>query len=175
MVVIYIILTKPSLSAKTRTRRINCQIREHNFSFLFSSFKVMNRNMLIYKWKKFLPEDKKPGFVRRTVFSLHSNLNFQSNVIERLYMSIRLFYLEVFAQLFRETNIPGSTASRKTILRRIIDRSITIIAVISSITPKDFPLHETESTQRILCTPESMTANPNSFRGMKKLLVITVS
>ena len=96
-------------------------------------------------------------------------------MLSKGYMSIRLFYLEVFAQLFRETNIPGSTASRKTILRRIIDRSITIIAVISSITPKDFPLHEAESTQRILCTPESMTANPNSFRGMKKLLVITVS
>lgn len=96
-------------------------------------------------------------------------------MLSKGYMSIRLFYLEVFAQLFRETNIPGSTASRKTILRRIIDRPITIIAVISSITPKDFPLHETESTQRILCTPESMTANPNSFRGMKKLLVITVS
>ena len=69
-------------------------------------------------------------------------------MLSKGYMSIRLFYLEVFAQLFRETNIPGSTASRKTILRRIIDRSITIIAVISSITPKDFPLLETESTQR---------------------------
>ena len=31
------------------------------------------------------------------------------------------------------------------------------------------------SASLILCTPESMTANPNSFRGMKKLLVITVS
>lgn len=68
-------------------------------------------------------------------------------MLSKGYMSIRLFYLEVFAQLFREINIPGSTASRKTILRRIIDRSITIIAVISSITPKDFPLHETENTQ----------------------------
>ena len=71
-------------------------------------------------------------------------------MLSKGYMSIRLFYLEVFAQLFRETNIPGSTASRKTILIRcMIDRSITIIAVISSITPKDFPLHETESTQRV--------------------------
>ena len=70
-------------------------------------------------------------------------------MLSKGYMSIRLFYLEVFAQLFRETNIPGSTASRKTILRRIIDRSVIIIAVISSITPKDFPLHETESTQRV--------------------------
>ena len=70
-------------------------------------------------------------------------------MLSKGYMSIRLFYLEVFAQLFRETNIPGSTASRKTILIRcMIDRSITIIAV-SSITPKDFPLHETESTQRV--------------------------
>lgn len=66
-------------------------------------------------------------------------------MLSKGYMSIRLFYLEVFAQLFRETNIPGS-ASRKTILRCIIDRSTNIIAVISSITPKDFPLHETEST-----------------------------
>ena len=33
-------------------------------------------------------------------------------MLSKDYMSIRLFYLEVFAQLFRETNIPGSTASR---------------------------------------------------------------
>ena len=36
--------------------------------------------------KEILAGDKKSGFVRRTAFSLHSNLNFQNNVIDRLHV-----------------------------------------------------------------------------------------
>lgn len=107
--------TKFNSYFKTRTRSINSdRLENHNFFFssiYFLSYESKHAHLRSFKNKgNPCRRIKKTGFVKRTVFFLLSIKVFTDNVIKG-YVSRSLFYLEVFAQSFRETKTILTTTS----------------------------------------------------------------
>ena len=107
--------TKFNSYFKTRTRSINSdRLENHNFFFssiYFLSYESKHAHLRSFKNKgNPCRRIKKTGLVKRTVFFLLSIKVFTDNVIKGC-VSRSLFYLEVFAQSFRETKTILTTTS----------------------------------------------------------------